>query len=72
MLAEQLSFDADVFVEVGPMYSIASSAYPKISAFRGCAIQKTPIPSDGNGNRAPVLEINRQRVVRDLYVQDPG
>jgi hypothetical protein len=26
MLAEQQSFDADVFVEVGPMYSIASPA----------------------------------------------
>jgi hypothetical protein len=70
MLAEQQSFDADVFVEVGPMYSIASPAYLKISAFRGCAIRETGIPPDGNGNRAAVLEINRERVVCDLYFQD--
>ena len=46
--------------------------YLKISAFRGCAIGETGIPPDGNGNRAAVLEINRQRVVCDLYFQDPG
>jgi len=70
MLAEQQSFHADIFIEVGPMYSIAGPAYLKISAFRGCAIRETGIPPDGNGNRAAVLEINRERVVRDLYFQD--
>ena len=63
MLAEQQSFNADVFVEQGRMYSIAGPAYLKISSFRGCAIRQTGIPPDGNGNRAAVLEINRLRVV---------
>jgi len=44
MLAEQQSLNADVFVEIWPMYSIASPAYLKISAFRGCAIRETGIP----------------------------
>ena len=43
MLAEQQPFDADVFVEVGPMYSIASPAYLKLSAFRAFAIRETGI-----------------------------
>ena len=62
-LAEQQSFDADVFVEVGPMFSVASAAYLKTSAFRGVTFARRGIPTDGNGNRAAVLEINRQCLV---------
>ena len=72
MLAEQQSFDADGLVEVGAMHSGTGTAYLKISAFRGCAIRETAIPPDGNGNRAAVLEINRQRAVGDSSFQDSG
>jgi hypothetical protein len=68
MLAEQQSFDVDVFVEAGPMYSITGPAYLKTSAFARVCHSGDVIPPDGNGTGAAVLEINRQRVVRDFYV----
>ena len=55
MLAEQQSFDADVFVEVGPMYSIAGPTDLKISPFGWCAVRETGIPTDRNGYRPAVL-----------------
>lgn len=58
MFAKQEAFDPDIFVEVGPMYSITGSAYLEISAFRGCAICKTRIPSDWNGDTPAILEID--------------
>jgi len=70
MLAKQEAFDSNVFVEVGPMYSITCPAYLKISSFRGCAICETGIPPDWNGDGPAILEIDRKRVVGNLYTQD--
>ena len=51
MLAAEQSFGAHVFVEVGPLYSIASPAYLKLSAFRGCSIREAVLGPDENGNK---------------------
>jgi hypothetical protein len=58
MLAKQEAFDSNIFVEVGPMYSITCPAYLKISAFLRRAICETRIPPDWNRDGSTVLEID--------------
>ncbi len=52
------------------MYSITRAADLKIAAFGVRAMCKAGKPADGNGDSTTILQINRERVVRNRYIQN--
>jgi hypothetical protein len=60
----------DVLVEVGPMQAASSADYQPIRALRGSAPPKTRIPLQRYADRASVLEIHEEALVRYSDVPD--
>jgi hypothetical protein len=71
-LPEQDVLGADVFIEIGPMNTLALTDQTPIVALLRLAVQQPWVPSQRNGDRSPVNQVNHQRVLGHDYVLHRG
>jgi hypothetical protein len=66
----QQSLDADVFVNVGPMNSLAKPYEPQVRSLRRRGFGQPPRPRQRNADDSPVDEVGNDLVSRDADLQD--
>lgn len=71
-MACQKPRDADVFIEIGPVDSLAAADQAPVGAFSGVSGGQAWKPSQGNGQDTAVEEFHDQQVVPHLYRLRPG
>jgi hypothetical protein len=57
------ALDADVFVEIGPVYALAFTNQPPMSTFDVATMGKPRVPRQRNRDRATIDQFNDQRIL---------
>jgi len=68
--AAQESFGAEVFVDIRPMDAVPTAARSPVRPLLGRGVQQSGIPCQRNRDRAPVDEIDAQRILVATHVFD--
>lgn len=63
-------FDANVFVQVGPMNSLSLADQTPIAPLGNRSMRQPRIPCQGHSDRPPVGKLDGERVVGDLNVDN--
>ena len=64
------AFDADVFVDVRPVDTLAAADDAKVQALRRACLGKTPRPGERNADHAPVDQMSSDLVTGDPHLLD--
>ena len=66
--SSQQAFGAEMFVDLFPLYAIASAAYSSVFSLGFCRVFESGIPGEWYGNGASVHQIHTQGVFVEMYI----
>ena len=67
----QKTFDADVFVEVRPVDSLAFTDQTPVSSFGLATMRQSRVPRERDGDRTPIEQVHYQGIVGKLHPLRP-
>lgn len=66
--ANQKAFDANVFIEIGPVETLTTSDQPPIGSLDLSPVRQTRIPRDWHGHGSTIDKMHRQSILGDLHI----